>query len=236
MRYTPFSVAIFALLVSAAAAQEAPPRTISVAGTALTRTMPDTVVWHLSLVDSHPDLRRAKRENDERMECVLELRNALRLEAGDLQTGHLAIQREFERDERGNQGAFKHWTVRRSVVIRQRELVRFDEFLDAIMEAAELELYFTLESSRIHDVRAETRLRAMKLAQEKAQALAEAAGAKLGRVLTIDEFRDSGGQRRGLEQNAMFIDPQAPPDEAGGAFAPGAIEERATVYATFELQ
>ena len=43
------------------------------------------------------------------------------------------------------------------------------------------------ESSRIQDIRVEARLKALRAAKEKAAAMVEALGAKLGRVLTINE-------------------------------------------------
>ena len=221
---------------------QAPPRTISVTGTVATKTIPDPAVWSINLTETDKNLERAKERNDQRMQRVLDLRQELGLKEGDAETGHLNISREYERDEKGNQGAFKHFIVRRYVTLRQRDLKRFDEFLKKLLSDNEMEVGFTLESSRQAEVRAETRLKAVRAARDKAAAMADALGAKLGMPLTIDEH-PTGAGRHGYGQpfpmnNAYMVDLGGPAlaDVSGGTFAPGAIEERVTIYVTFELR
>ncbi len=97
-----------------------------------------------------------------------------------METGHVSIRREYERGQYGYRGAFRHFVVSRSVTVRQRDLERFDEYLDALVSCAEMEVDFSFESSRIHAVRAETRLKAVMAARDKAAAMAGIVGAKLG--------------------------------------------------------
>ena len=169
------------------AQEEKAVRSISVSGTVVTKTAPDQVVWSISLSDAAKAMRKAKTANDEKVKAVVALRGKLGIGDGDLETGQINIRREYERGQHGSRGAFKHYAVSRGVTIRQRDLKRFDEFLDALVASTEMEVSFAFETSRIHDVRAETRLEALKVARNKAADLAEVVGAKLGRVLTIEE-------------------------------------------------
>lgn len=212
-------------------------RTISVTGTAVTRTMPDTIVWHISTSDFDRDLVSAKESNDRKLTAILGLRDGLKIDKEDLETGHLSIRREYEYDERGHQKAFKHFAVTRSVTIRQRNVNRFDEFFTKLVSSAEMEVSLTFESSRLHELRAETRLKALRIAREKAEAMVKELGAKLGKVIRIDEHQPTG-QPFGPMSNAAFIDPGSVPevDTTGGTFAPGAIEVRVTVYVTFAIE
>jgi uncharacterized protein YggE len=223
------------VLLGTGAGAEEPPRSISVSGTVETQTAPDHIVWRIYLKDTGKDLLQAKRANDDRVKAVVALQKPLGIVAGDLETDQVNISREYERDQHGYQGPFKHFLVTRSVTLRQRDLKRFDEFLDTLVATGEMEVNFSFESSRVHEVRAETRLKALKMAKDKAAAMAEAVGAKLGRALTINERAKEGGWPTGIS-NTAFVDSPPPVDAATDKFVPGAIKVQVTVYATFELE
>ena len=235
-------IVFFAVTASSAMgqAEEAKiPRTVSVTGTAVTKVAPDIIAWNLSVTDSHQTLLEAKHRNDEKLQRIFDLRDELDLEPDELETGHLSIQREYERDKHGNRGAFKHFVVRRAVKIRQTDFERFDEFFEKLVSSAEMEVGFSTRSSRIHEVRAETRLKAMEIAKKKAAALAEVAGAKLGNVMTIDEHRLARSSRRSnfiAQREIGYSGEQPTVDETAGTFAPGSIEVKITVSAVFEME
>lgn len=212
-------------------------RSISVTGTAVTRTMPDTIVWRISTSDFDRDLVSAKETSDRKLKAILGLRDELKIDKEDLETGHLSIRREYEYDERGHQKAFKHFAVTRSVTVRQRDVNRFDEFFSKLVSSAEMEVSVNFESSGLHELRAETRLKALRIAQEKAEAMVKELGANLGKVIRIDEHRPTS-QPYSPMSNAAFFDAGSAPevDTAGGTFAPGAIEVRVAVYVTFAIE
>ncbi len=227
---------IFLLGASPLLAQDGAVRSISVSGTAETKTAPDLIVWRVNLSDANKDLATAKAQSDVKVRSVLALREKLDIEEGDLETGHVSVNREYERDQRGQRGDFKHFVFSRSVTIRQRDLERFDEFLDALVSSAEMEVSFSFESSRIHQVRSETRLRAVAAAKDKAAAMVAAVGAKLGRVLTLNEHQQGDQWRRPMSNNISVFDGTPSVDVASETFVPGAIVVRITVYASFEIE
>ena len=163
------SLSFVAMLLMASgtllADQTPPPRSISVTGTAVTKIAPDRVVWQIQLTDFDKDMRKAKQSNDAKVEAVLGLRKKLKIAEHNIETGQLSITREYERGQYGRRGAFRHYRVSRNVTIRQTDLKRFDEFLDQLVASSEMEISFRFESSRIHDIRAQTRLDALKAAQ-----------------------------------------------------------------------
>ena len=234
-------LAVLAVGVAAGTlAADEPARTISVSGTAVTRTVPDTIVWRISLSETDKVLVDAKNRSDEKMKRVLDLVNELDVPAEDVQTGRLRISREYDRDERGNNLDFKHFAVNRSVTFKQRDLERFDEFLTRLVGAADIEASFNFESSQFHELRADTRLKALRVAKEKAESMCAVLDDKLGKVLTIDEHPRTGPDpwgMGGMGGNVVFSYRPEPAevDVSGGTFAPGAIEIKVTVYATFEI-
>jgi uncharacterized protein YggE len=102
--------------------------------------------------------------------------------------------------------------------------------------AADVEVSYQLESSEYHALRAKTRLEAVKAAREKAAAMTELLGAKLGRVLRVAEPQETWSPYS-FASNAAFATPrQAEPDEAPGTFAPGSIEIRVSIEVIFEIE
>jgi uncharacterized protein YggE len=229
-------------LIASAYAAEEPVRTVSVSGTAVTRTVPDVIAWHVSIEETDKVLVNAKNRSDEKMKSVLTLIQDLDVKPEDVQTGRLRINREYDRDERGNRQEFKYFDVDRDVTFKQRDLARFDEFLTKLVGAADIEANFDFESSQQHEFRAETRLKALKVAKEKAASMCKVLDAKLGKVLTIDEHPRTGPDPWGMQgqmfSNVAFFRGEDEPeiDVIGGTLAPGAIPIKVTVYATFEIE
>jgi uncharacterized protein YggE len=96
-----------------------------------------------------------------------------------LQTGFVSVNREYDRDERGERGNFKHFVVSRGVTILQRDLQRFNEFLETLVSSTDMEAYFVLETSRLRETRAESHLKALRAAKEKAAGMAETLGPRV---------------------------------------------------------
>ncbi len=236
-RTTPFMLGLIVTWCSAASAEEqSPVRSISVSGTVVTKTAPDQIMWRIGLTDIDVDMRVAKARSDDRIKSIVALQKTLSIGKGDLDTGPINIRREYERNPHGVRGDFKHFVVSRSMNIRQRDLARFDEFLDTLVSSTEMEVSFSFATSRIHQVRAETRLKALKAAKDKATAMAEVVEARLGKVLTINEHAQGGGYRSVVSNNMEAVRSTPTVDLASDKFVPAAINVRMTVYATFELE
>jgi len=218
------------------AAEEEIPR-ISVTGTAVTRTIPDEALWHITISEFDQTPLPPKDRSDEKLRAILSLAKKLEVAPEDIQSGSLSIRREYNRDEHGRQTTFKHFAVSRRVTLKQRDLTRFDEFAAKLLTAGDMEVSFNLQSSKVHELRAETRLEAMRLAKQKADAMCREVGATTGRALRIEEHRDRNRGFDALSNNGFIVDSGGPEaaDLTQGTFAPGAIEVRITVYVDFEI-
>lgn len=213
------------------------PRHVSVTGTTVARAQPDMVVWNVTVRRTHRELAKAQAECDEGVKQVLALRGQLKIKPQDAQTGYLSVQKIYDRDQAGNQTSFRHFEVVRSVTLRQQDTTRFDEVLAQLVGTQDVDVSYHLESSDYHKLRAQTRLEAVKAAREKAQAMTELLGAKLGRVLRIAEPRESwGSMYSGISNTAYAAPRQAEPDEAPGTFSPGSVEVRVSIEVDFEIE
>jgi uncharacterized protein len=221
--------------VAALGAEENPVRGISVSGTVETKVAPDQILWHISLSATDTNLAKAREKSDAQVKSVVALREKLGIAEGDLETGQVNVSRDYERDQRGARGNFKGFLVSRSVTIKEKDLKRFDEFLSTLLTSTEMEVYFNFESSKLRDVRADTRLKALQAAKQKAVAMADALGAKLGKVLSINEYLASESGGRSMLSNSSYTQSTPPADLTTETFVPGAISVPVTVYVTFEL-
>lgn len=228
------------LMVGVAQAEEAKfsPRHVSVTGTAVTRVQPDTVVWQCTVRRQNRELAKAQAACDETVQKVLALRGKLKIEPQDAQTGYLSVQKVFDRDQAGNQTSFRHFEVVRTVSLRQKDTTRFDEVLTQLIDASDVEVSYSLESSQYTKQRVQTRLEAVKAAKQKALAMTELLGGKLGRVLRIAEPRESyGSSSFNVRNNFEAAGPrEAEADQAPGTFAPGSVEVRVSIEVDFEIE
>jgi uncharacterized protein YggE len=230
---------VLLLCYGTAAAEEIKlsPRHVAVTGTSVARVQPDTVVWHVNIRRMNKELAKAQSECDEGVKKVLALRTELKLKPEEAQTGYLSVQKIYDRDQAGNQTSFRHFQVERSITLRQRDASRFDAVLAGLIAASDVEVSYSLESSEYHDLRAKTRLEAVKAARKKATEMTELLGGKLGRVLRIAEPQESWGSSLYSNSNSAFSAQRAAePDQAPGTFAPGAIEVKVSIEVAFEIE
>jgi uncharacterized protein YggE len=213
-------------------------RSVTVTGTAVAKVKPDIVVWTINVTTTDATLKVARDANDESTRKVLALRGELKIDAQDVQTGHLRIEKVFERDRSGNQGVFRHYSFHRTILLRQRDTAKIDDVLQDLTGTKNLEISYALEAANFHKVRRETRLRAVKVAKEKASEMTLLLGAKLGHVLEIHETSSGHNSWYASEfSNTSFpIDPPAQPDDIVGTFAPGSIDISVSVNIRFAIE
>lgn len=212
-------------------------RVVQVTGTAVAKVKPDVVVWNIHLTHTDPDLTLARELSEAALEKLLAMRGEFKIDASDVQTQYMRINKIYQRDRSGNQGAFRHYAISRYVTMRQRDLEIFDDVLQKLTAVENIEVSHSLESSSFHDIRRETRLRAVKIAREKAQEMTELLGARLGPVMNINETQNPGYWAASPVSNAMYsMGEPATPDEVQGGFAPGAIEIRVSIDVAFAIE
>jgi uncharacterized protein YggE len=222
---------------------------ISVTGTMVTQVPPDIVVWSINLTSRGATLKEAKAASDLSMSRALDATKELSVAPADIQTSQLNAYREGGRDFWGNP-VNKGWSVCRSITVKQRDLARFDELFTKLVDAADVEVNFRFESSKYHELRRETRIRAAEAAKEKAEAMVKALGAALGPPISVEEGVSPVAMPGHGAFGPQIIDPKSngaitfdwpAADPAGdgaatGTLAPGMTEIRETVSVTFKIQ
>lgn len=209
-------------------------RTIAVSGTATTKVAPDMVIWQLTTINNHKNLLKAKKKSDAQVQAILKAAHKFKITAKDMQTGQLNINKEYEHRKYGDRGGFKHYSIRRSVTLIQRNTHQFDALLTELVQNTNFEVNYTLARSNVEEIKAKTRLKAVAAAKAKAKAMVNELDEKLGRVLKIEEnpmpnYRNNN--------NVVFASLDTEKSGGGGkTFAAGVIEVRISIRAIFAIR
>lgn len=241
-------LSLLALCLSAAAQPVVglgAPGTIRVIGNAEIRVVPDEVVLRLGVETFDPALERASGANEADIAAVTAVARAQGVEDAQIQTDHLAIEPLVDNRRNSGQPIYEvyGYRVRRTVVVTLRDLDRFDALLrDAIAAGATHVHGVTFQTTDLRAHRDEARALAVDAAREKAEAMTERLGQRLGPpTLIVEEPEWWGGSYGsgwgagggGAFQNVI----QSAPGDAGGSgvTSPGEIAVRARVAVTFAL-
>lgn len=208
---------------------------ITVTGTAVTCVTPDEILWSITTTDDNPDLAKAKKASDESAARVMAIRDRLKIAPDQLTSGRLQIEKVYDRDRNRNETTFKHFRVQRQFSIKQKDLDRFDEFLSEIV-GGPVEGSFHYDTSRRYKLRNETRIKAVKLAQQKAAAMAEALGVTIGEPLKIMEGGSAWGGGANANNFAYNEVQNDVADQTDGQMVPDAIEIKISVQVVFALK
>lgn len=219
-------------------------RTVSVTGEAEVRVVPDEVVLTLGIATHDNQIAVAKRQNDAIVQKVLALATKYDIPPEHVQTDYVGIEPRYPN------GCYElcdpiGFAVRRSVVIRLRELDKFEDLLTDSLNAGVNYVHgIEFRTTELRTYRDEARALAIRAADEKADALAGELGQEAGKPQTITEQQSSWWSGYGAWWGSSWGSAmtQNTIQEYGGAplgvdssVAPGQISVRATVAVSFEL-
>ena len=222
---------IFAALPAAPlSADEAPKRTISLGATGAIKTAPDKVDISTGVTTQAPTAREALAKNSAAMTEVIAALKGDGLDPKDIQTTNFHVQPLYEERKDGRPPKVVGYQVTNSVRITVRDVGKLGQILDRVVTLGATDVssieFGVAEPEALKD---EARKLAMRNAIANAKLYAEAAGAKLGKVLTISE--DQGIiVARSMAPAPMEMATKAVPIEAGTATV------EAHVSVTFELE
>jgi uncharacterized protein YggE len=189
----------------------APTEGISVSGSGSAFGEPDVAVLQLGVSVLKPSVAEAREEAASAMQDVLDSMKDAGVEEKDIQTTLFSVQAEYDyRDDRQELRGFR---VTNTVTAKLRDIDKTGEVLDEAVKAGgdlvEVQsVNFTIDDPE--ELREEARGEAVEDARQKAETLAELAGVKLGKPLSISEsggpvpipYRAAGGMALDVEEAA----------------------------------
>ncbi len=199
---------------------------LSVSGVGKVALVPDIARFTAGTVAQNRTISAAQKTVNETTDGIKKALAGLGIEKKDIKTQSYVINPIYE--NRGAAPRIREYEVRHEFLITIRSLDKIDQAVEKVVEAganAVGSVSFTVEDKE--KLLAEAREEAMKEAKEKAQTSARLAGARLGPIISIDEYISSPYPEFGYL------------DGRGGAspgLEPGTSEIELTVNLTYSLQ
>jgi uncharacterized protein YggE len=182
------TAAACALLVSAwaAGAEAERPRTISVSGQGEIQAEPDRAVLTLGVESRKPKLEDARAEVTKTVEAVMKLTRDLKIDQKYVRATRVSVQPEYNWEANARERNLIGYFVSRQVEIDLRDLEKLGQLLEksfdlGVNQAGDPRL----DSSKRRELEREALAKAVADAKLNAEAVAKAAGARIGPPRTI---------------------------------------------------
>jgi uncharacterized protein YggE len=214
--------------------------TVDVTGVAEIFVVPDEVSFSLKVAKTDKELEKAKRDNDQIIKKVLELARDFKIDPKDVKTDFITVKEAYERRKiTGSveefQNVFVGYTVAKTVVVKLRELSRFEEFFSKVIGIGVTDIGgVTFASTELRKHKDQARAMAMRAAREKATALAAEIGQTIGKAVAIKEENVDGYRNpyANISNNSFSVADDNADDDT---FSVGTISVRALVTISFLL-
>ncbi len=204
---------------------------VTVVGEGKSETAPDMATISLGVLSQGKTAAEVMRQNNAAVANVLEEIRSGGVAARDMQTSGLSLSPVWDnRSSISGEERIKGFQASNMVTVRVRDLDRLGEILDRVVGAGANRfngLQFGVQ--KIQPLADAARQAAVKDAMRKAELYAQAAGVRLGRVLTISENGGGAMPRPEMMRSAAAMDGMSVP------LAEGEVSVRASVTMVFAL-
>ena len=184
MRIALAAMALALALASPLRAQ-AVDRLVTVGGEATIAVAPDTAIIRIGVTSQGKNAREASEANARQITAVLAAIKASGIDDRDIQTSRLSLQPQYDPNKSGT-ARLTGFQVTNQLTVRIHDIGKLPDILDRAIAAGANEMsgieFAVSQQSRLLD---QARAEAVADARRKAELYAQAAGAKLGRVLQI---------------------------------------------------
>lgn len=208
-------------------------RTITVNGDAKITSTPDIAMISLSVVSQGATVKKVTTDNNAKMNSVLDQMTKLGLDKKDITTSQYNLQPDYTYPEKGP-ARIVGYILTQEVTLKIHDLTKIDEVLDSATQLGINnigQLVFDIDDAS--PLKKEAREKAFAAAKNKAQEMANAAGVKLGRVVTFSESGDVTPPlypNYAMERTSALMDASNAP-----SIQPGSKELRMNVSVTYEI-
>jgi hypothetical protein len=179
-------------------------RSVNVSGAAVVYVIPDRVLLQLGVQSNGTTPDAVRRENEYDIQEVIDAITALGVQGKDIATDYYLVYPIYEDY---SSLVIKGYRIDNTVSITLRDISLVDDAIITALKSGANEVQdVQFYSSELRKYRDQARALAMKAAGEKAQALADEAGAQAGCILSISENTWSNyyGSWRGGRETALW--------------------------------
>ena len=200
-----------------AMAEEPRPRTVSAPGMAEVSAEPDIARITLGVEARKPSMEAARADVAAAVDRVLALTRELKIDPKHVNATRVQVQPEYRWNENDRERVLLGYMVSRQIEVELKDLDKLGTLLERSVDAGVNQVGDPmLDSSRRKELEREAMAKAVEDARQNAEAIARAAGARLGAARTL---------------SASPISPPIPMYRAGLAMAEAKAAEDATYQA-----
>lgn len=220
------------LLPLAAAAEDMPPRSISVQGEGRVSAPPDEARISLGVQARSPDLATAREDVNARTAAVLAHLDALGIPAGDISAPGLTLRPDYRWDKAREQQVLEGYLVQRAIAVRLTDLGQLGRLIEGAADAGANEVSPpVLVHSEEARLRRDALAAAARDARANAEALAGSLGVTVGPARSLDAVQ--GPRPRPMANEMMLRSADVAP--AAETYVTGDLVFESRVNATFDL-
>ena len=217
-----------------ATAAEAPLRLVSVTGSGEVKAQPDMAYVTLGVEARRPTLAEARTEVNATVERLLALTRELKIEPKFVDSTRLQVQPDYRWDEKSSSQVLLGYVVSRQVDVELHDLDRLGTLLEKSVSAGVNQVGGArLDSSQRKELERAALTQAVEDARLNADALARAAGAKLGPVQSLSTTGTMPVPM--YAERAMSVAAAPMADAAEKSYQSSEMKFTASVSAQFEL-
>jgi uncharacterized protein len=212
--------------------------TIDTTGTAEIQVVPDEVSFSLRVTKSDKNLQVAKDQNDSNVAKIIALAKRFAIDAKDVKTDYITVGEKLDRvklkgTEDEYENVFAGYTVSKTIVVKLRDLGKFEEFFSEIIKIGVTQVSnVNFQSSELRKYKDQARAMAIRAAKEKAEAIAKEIGQTIGKAVSIDEENLDDSRLLNSNNNMAF---ELIGNYSSETIAVGTISVKAQVSAKFLL-
>lgn len=231
-RYCCAALVASQLIITTACADEARPRTVSVGGAAEVSAEPDIARLTLGVEARKPSLEDARAAVVATVERVLALTRELKIDPRHVNATRIQVQPEYRWNENDRERVLLGYMVSRQIEVELHDLDKLGALMERAVDAGVNQVGDPqLDSSRRTELEREAMAKAVEDARLNADALARAAGAKLGAVRSLSGSGSAPPVPMYRATMAM-ADAKAAPE---ATYQAGAMKFSANVNAEYDL-
>ncbi|HQR25082.1 MAG TPA: SIMPL domain-containing protein [Steroidobacteraceae bacterium] len=229
----PGMLAVLLTTAGPALADEARPRTVSVSGQGEVSAQPDMARVTLGVEARRPTLSDARSRVTATVDRVLALTRDLKIDPKYVNATRLQVQPEYRWNETDRTRVLLGYVVSRQVEIELRDLDQLGALLERAVSAGANQVGDpSLDSTKRKDLERQAMALAVQDARLNAEALAQAAGVRLGAVRALNASGSSPPMPM-YRMAAVAADAAAPPPEA--TYQASEMKFAASVSAEYDL-
>lgn len=227
------TLALASLWLTSVASAQSEPRTINVSGQGDIQAEPDRASLTLGVESRKPKLEEARAEVSKAVDAALKLTRDLKIDPKHVRTTRINVQPEYNWDNNARERQLIGYYVSRQVEVDLRDLDKLGQLLERAVDLGINQIGDPqLDSSKRRELERKALAEAIHDARLNAEAVAQAAGARLGPPRTISASSGFVPPPMPMRAKAMVAMEAA---DASQSYQSGQMGFTATVQVQYDL-